>query len=232
MITTSQTKFNWFDELDKDWVDIFTQLNISDYSNNLNTFIEQVYLQNKEVYPVQDRLFDSFNRCYRGLDFVKVVIIDDNPVKDLRSSGIGRGLIEPSFTVSDLPIELRQFRDCICETIFGNQCSLTNFDNSLYDYSLDEDILFLNSSLCVEKDRDYSKVWRPFIIHILQELNKRKENIAYVFLTGNNSDLYKYIDQTKNKIIVNPTSVLMSYSTIFNEIDNYLSDNKIKSINW
>jgi len=114
---------------------------------------------------------------------VKVVVIDNRPVKDIRSSGIGRGIIEKNSLVKDLPIELRQFRDCIYETIYGNQYNNVNFDNSLADYC-DNDMLFLNCSLCIEKDKNYTIVWKNFIRTVIQEINKRKKNVVYLFLTG------------------------------------------------
>ena len=86
-------------------------------------------------------------------------------------------------------------------------------------------MLFLNCSMCVEKDKDYTTVWKHFIRNVIQEINKRKENIAYLFLTGSNLDLRNYIDESKNKVIINPYSMLMSYSTIFIELDEYIEAN-------
>lgn len=222
--TLSKNKdcYNWVEKLGLDWSIALSDLISSDYSKHLGNFIEQIYLSDKEVYPIKSRLFTPFRRC--SLKDVKIVVIDNRPVKDLRSSGIGRGIIESSFLAKDIPLELRQFRDCIYETIFGNQYTITNFDNSLDDYC-DADMLFLNSSMCIEKDKDYTIIWKNFIRNVIQEINKRKTNIAYVFLTGDNSDLYDYIDESKNKIIVNSFPIIMSYSTIFTELDEYIEDN-------
>ena len=214
--------YDWVNEIGLDWSSALCNLTSLDYSNHLNTFIEQIYLSDKEVYPIKSRLFTSFKRC--SLKDVKVVIIDNRPIRDIRSSGIGRGVIEKSSLSNDLPLELRQFRDCIYETIYGNQYSITNFDNSLDNYC-DEDMLFLNCSMCVEKDKDYTIIWKHFIRSVIQEINKTHTNIVYVFLTGQNLDLRKYINESKNKVIVNSTDVLMSYSTIFLEIDEYIEDN-------
>lgn len=223
MVTSlSKTKYDWMKELDTDWAVALSDLKDSEYSKHLNNFIEQIYLSDKEVYPIKSRLFTPFKRC--SLRDTKVVIIDNRPVKDLRSSGIGRGVIESSFLAKDIPLELRQFRDCIYETIYGNQYSMTNFDNSLDDYC-DNDILFLNCSMCVEKYKDYTVIWKHFIRNVIQEINKRKKDVVYLFLTGDNLDLRKHIDENKNKVIVHPFPILMSYSTVFTEIDNYMQDN-------
>jgi uracil DNA glycosylase len=218
----NKSKFNWVKELNLDWSNALSELLDSDYSKHLGNFIDQIYLSDKEVYPIKSRLFTPFKRC--SLKDVKIVIIDDRPVIDNRSSGIGRGIIEPSFVTKDLPLELRHFRDCIYETIYGNQYSITNFDNSLDDYC-DQDMLFLNCSMCIDKNKDYTIIWKHFIRNVIIEINKRKENIVYVFLTGDNLNLCKHIDEDKNKIIVNPFSILMSYSTIFTELDEYIEDN-------
>ena len=218
----NKSEFNWMKEIGLEWSNVLSELLDSEYSKHLSTFIEQIYLSDKEVYPIKSRLFTSFKRC--SLRDVKIVVIDNRPVKDVRSSGIGRGIIEQSSLVKNIPLELRQFRDCIYETVFGNQYSITNFDNSLYDYC-DNDMLFLNCSMCVGKDKSYKIVWKHFIRNIIQEIGKRKENIVYLFLTGDNLDLREYIDVTKNKIIINPFSTLMSYSTIFTELDEYIEDN-------
>ena len=217
-----KNKFDWSKELGLDWSNALTDMLNSEYGENLETFIEQIYLSGEEIYPIKNRLFKPFKRC--SLKDVKVVIIDNRPVKDLRSSGIGRGIVESSTLIKDMPLELRQFRDCIYETIYGNQSSITNFDNSLDDYC-DEDILFLNCSMCVEKYKDYTVIWKHFIRNVIQEINKRKKNIVYLFLTGDNLHLRNYIDEDKNKVIVHPFPILMSYSTIFTEIDNYIHDN-------
>ena len=222
--STSKNKqsYHWSTEIGNGWESEFWDFRNTDYATNLNNFIEQVYLQDKEVYPIKSRLFESFKKC--AFKDVKVVVIDNRPVKDLRSSGIGRGMIEQSSLIADLPIELREFRDCVYETIYGNQYSITNFDNSLDEYC-DNDMLFLNCSICVEKDKDYTIIWKHFIRNVIQELNKKKEKVVYLFLTGDNLDLRQYIDENKNKVIVNLNSVLMSYSTIFTEVDEYIDKN-------
>lgn len=220
--TLFTNKINWEKELTSAWTDSLSELLNSDYSKHLNNFIKQIYLSDKEIYPIRSRLFTPFKRC--SLKDVKIVVIDNRPVKDSRSSGIGKGVVESSILIKDLPRELREFRDCIYETIYGNQYSITNFDNSLDDYC-DQDMLFLNCSMCVEKDKDYTIVWKHFIRNVIQEINKRKENIVYLFLTGDNLDLRQYIDEDKNKVIINPYSILMSYSTIFTELDEYIEEN-------
>lgn len=224
MIFPSKNKnnFDWKKELGLDWSTALSDLLDSDYSKHLSNFIEQVYLSGKEIYPIKNRLFTSFHQC--SLLDVKIVIIDNRPIKDLRSSGMGRGIIEKSTLINDLPLELRHFRDCIYETIYGNQYGISNFDNSLYDYS-DSDILFLNCSMCVAEEKDYTIIWKNFIRNVIKEINKRKENIVYVFLTGDNLDLIDYINEDKNKIIINPFPVLANYSTIFVEIDEYIENN-------
>lgn len=224
MISLSKNKnsYSWVKEIGLDWSNALSDLISSDYSKHLNDFINQIYLSDKEVYPMKSRLFTPFKRC--SLRDAKVVIIDNRPARDSRSSGIGRGVIELSVLAKDIPLELRQFRDCIYETIYGNQYSLTNFDNSLDDYC-DEDVLFLNCSMCVEKDKDYTIIWKHFIRNIIQEINKRKKDVVYLFLTSDNLDLRNYIDESKNKVIVNQFPILLSHSTIFTEIDNYMHDN-------
>ena len=79
--------------------------------------------------------------------------------------------------------------------------------------------------MCVEKDKDYTIIWKHFIRNVIQEINKKKEKVVYVFLTGDNLDLRNYIDESKNKVIINPYSMLMSYSTIFTELDEYIEAN-------
>lgn len=221
-LTKKKKEYDWIQEIGLDWSSVLCDLTSLDYSNQLNIFIEQVYLSGKEIYPLKNKLFKPFHKC--AFKDVKIVIIDNRPVKDLRSSGIGRGLNENSSLIADLPIELREFRDCIYETIYGNQYSITNFDNTLEDYC-DNDMLFLNCSMCVEKDKDYTIIWKNLIRNVIQEINKRKEKVVYLFLTGSNLDLRKYIDESKNKVIINPYPMLMSYSSIFTEVDEYIENN-------
>jgi uracil DNA glycosylase len=219
---TKKKSYDWIEEIGLDWSSILCDLTSTDYSNQLNTFIEQIYLSGKEIYPIRKNLFKPFHQC--AFKDVKIVIIDNRPVEDLRSSGIGRGINEDSSLVKDLPLELRQFRDCIYETIYGNQYSVTNFDNTLEDYC-DNDMLFLNCSMCIEKDKDYTIIWKHFIRNIIQGINKRKDKVVYVFLTGDNLDLRQHINENRNKVIVNPFSTITSYSSIFTELDEYIENN-------
>lgn len=221
MINKDFISFDWHNELGVDWATSFVSLIQSDYSDNLVNFIDQIYLSGEEVYPIRNRLFDSFKKC--PLKDVKLVIIDNSPSKDIRSSGIGRGILEKSSLIADLPIELRNFRDCIYETIYGNQLSANDFDNSLNNYC-DEGILFLNTSMCVTKDAEYATVWRNFIRNVIKEINHRKKDTVFLFLNNDNNDLLNFIDEENNKIILNPTSILMNYSTVFLEADKYLEE--------
>ena len=221
-LSKNKSEINWKKEFTADWFVALSEIFDSDYSKHLSNFIEQIYLSDKKVYPMRSRLFTPFKRV--SLKDVKVVVIDDKPVKDLRSSGIGRGLIEDSSLTKDLPLELRQFRDCIYQTIYGNQYSITSFDNSLDDYC-DNDMLFLNVSMCIDEDRDYSIIWKHFIRNVIKEINERNEKVAYIFLSNTHLDLCNYIDENKNKIIINSFPDLILDSPIFLELDEYVEDN-------
>ncbi len=207
-------------ELGLEWATVLYDFYESEYYTHLENFINQIYISGKTVYPKQDRLFEPFKDC--KYEDIQVVVIDDRPVKNIKSSGIGRGIFTTSTLNSDLPIELRDLRDCIMESIYGNQQNLTIFDNSLYEYSANG-FMFLNCSMCVEENRDFTGVWKNFIRYVLKEIGKRK-NIAYVFLTDNNLDLCKYIDKKNNKILVNPSTKLNRKSEIFLECNEYVYD--------
>ena len=207
-------------EIGLEWSTILYDFYESEYFTHLENFINQVYLSSKTVYPKQQKLFQSFKDC--NYNELQVVVIDDRPAKDLRSSGVGRGILTTSTLNSDLPIELRDFRDCLLESVYGNQMRIIDFDNSLYDYS-ENGFLFLNCSMCVEENKDYSDVWKNFIRSVIKELANKK-NIVYLFLNDNHLDLCKYIDKDNNKIIVNTTSKLSKDSEIFIECNEYLYD--------
>ena len=87
MISLTKTKkvYNWSNEISLDWSLALSNLISSNYSNNLNNFIDQIYLSGKEIYPIKNNLFTPFKKCH--LKDVKIVIIDNRPVKDLRSRG-------------------------------------------------------------------------------------------------------------------------------------------------
>jgi uracil-DNA glycosylase len=210
-------------ELGLDWATILYDFYESEYFTHLENFINQVYLSGKSVYPKQQRLFQPFKDC--SYDDLQVVIIDNKPVKDLRSSGVGRGILTTSTLNSDIPIELREFRDCILSSVYGNQMKLSDFDNSLYDYS-ENGFLFLNVSMCVEENKDYTDVWKNFIRCVIKEINNKK-NIVYLFLTDDHLDLCKYIDKDNNKIIVNTDAKLSNNSDIFLDCNEYLYDTLI-----
>jgi uracil-DNA glycosylase len=210
-------------ELGLDWATILYDFYESEYFTHLENFINQVYLSGKTIYPKQQKLFQPFKDC--SYDNLQVVIIDNKPVKDLRSSGVGRGILTTSTLNSDIPIELREFRDCILNSVYGNQLKLSDFDNSLYDYS-ENGFLFLNMSMCTEENKDYTEVWKNFIRCVIKEINNKK-NIVYLFLTDDHLDLCKYIDQKNNKIIVNTETKLSNNSDIFLDCNEYLYDTLI-----
>jgi uracil DNA glycosylase len=79
--------------------------------------------------------------------------------------------------------------------------------------------------MCIEKGKDYTIIWKHFIRNVIQEINKKKEKVVYLFLTGDNLDLCKYINEDKNKVILNPFLILMDYSTVFTELDEYIENN-------
>ncbi len=68
----NKSKFNWMKEIGLEWSTVLSELLNSEYSKHLFTFIEQIYLSDKEVYPIKSRLFTPFKRC--SLKDVKVYI--------------------------------------------------------------------------------------------------------------------------------------------------------------
>lgn len=211
--------FDWTTEFKIEWAAVLRSLKSSKYGSNLANFIDQIYTSGEEIYPSRESLFRPFRRC--SIKETKIVVIDNRPVRDSRSSGIGRGICDSEFDVKNYPKELKHLIDNIYETIYGNQIPSNNFDNSMFEYA-DQGMLFLNASMCVGKDKEYTIIWKQFMRYIIEAINERKSNVVYLFLTSDNADLYDLIDEDSNKIIVNHTEVLMPYSTVFAEIDEYM----------
>lgn len=218
-IDSTHVLYDWDEKIGSDWKSALEKLIEHSYTDNLVNFIEQIYLSGKEIYPNKNRLFKPFKCC--SLKDVKLVIIDDHPFKSCESSGIGKGTINNSILEKDLPIELVRFRDCIYNTIYGRQYSITNFDNSLKDLA-DNDILFLNSSMTVGKEEDHKLIWRNFIRNVIKTINSQCENVVFLFMTKNNNDLYPLINKENHKIIINTDDILQEDSDIFLEIDKYI----------
>lgn len=220
-INTDRITFNWNLNLGDSWAEKMAGLIAEDYSDDLINFIDQIYLSKEVVYPEKRNIFRGFRAC--DFDDVKVVIIDDMPARDLRSSGIGRGVTEMD-SITQIPTELKMYRDSIYETIHGGyKIKLSSFDNSLIEHA-EQGILFINSSMCVTRHKEYDFMFRQFIRYIIRLINKHKKNVVFLFLSNLQSDLYNEIDLTKHYIVKNPISTIGFQSEIFQKVDEIIYD--------
>lgn len=217
-LTGTMIKLNWDKEIG-DWFDPLYSLLESDYVDDLVSFINEKYKENKFVYPKRSRLFKAFESCkYSEL---KVVMISSSPAMTERSSGIGFGIITNN-EEDPLPAALENLKIVIKENLYKNSENVY-FDTSLQEVA-EQGVLFLNTSMTREVNDNHHVIWRNFIRQVIKTISKGNKDIVFVFLDGENERFEKYIDIKKHYILRNAGTVLPSYSQIINKVENIILD--------
>ena len=200
------------------------------YFKNLLVFLEDE--QNKQtVFPPENDIFNAFSMT--DFEDIKVVVLGQDPY---HGKGQGHGL---AFSVLDgvpFPPSLRNIF-----TEYSSDLGLNMPSSGNLSVWAKEGVLLLNAVLTVRESEANShkgRGWEQFTDAIIKMISDKKEHVVFI-LWGKPAQLKsKLIDKTKHLILKAPhPSPLSSYrgffgSKPFSQVNDYLSENNIKKINW
>ena len=209
------------------------ELNNNGFFDSLNkpiSFLEKELLDNKDISPAIENIFNAFKYC--NFESTKVVIFGQDPYFQ---SGIANGL---AFSVDEdqiIPASLKNIYKEIKDDVGPSK----NKSGCLKNWAK-QGVLLLNTALTVEvsKPGSHSKIgWDNFIYDIIKLINN-KPNVVFI-LWGNHAQKYiRYLTNENHLILYGPhPSPLSAYrgffgSKHFSKCNNYLIRNNLKEIDW
>ena len=209
------------------------ELNNNGFFDSLNkpiSFLEKELLDNKDISPAIENIFNAFKYC--NFESTKVVIFGQDPYFQ---SGIANGL---AFSVDEdqkIPASLKNIYKEIKDDIGPSK----NKSGCLKSWAK-QGVLLLNTALTVEvsKPGSHSNIgWDNFIYDIIKLINN-KPNVVFI-LWGNHAQKYiRYLNNKNHLILYGPhPSPLSAYrgffgSKHFSKCNNYLIRNNLKEIDW
>ena len=209
------------------------ELNNNGFFDSLNkpiSFLEKELLDNKDISPAIENIFNAFKYC--NFESTKVVIFGQDPYFQ---SGIANGL---AFSVDEdqiIPASLKNIYKEINDDVGPSK----NKSGCLKSWAK-QGVLLLNTALTVEvsKPGSHSNIgWDNFIYDIIKLINN-KPNVVFI-LWGNHAQKYiRYLNNKNHLILYGPhPSPLSAYrgffgSKHFSKCNNYLIRNNLKEIDW
>lgn len=213
-----------------EWDNILNDVFNSNEVQKLQEFLESEYNSNT-IYPIKENIFTALKLT--DYNDVKVVIIGQDPYHEPNQA---HGL---AFSVLDgikLPPSLRNMYKEI-ESDLGIQMSGAGDLSSWAS----QGVLLLNNVLTVrahEANSHKGKGWEFVTDKIVEKLNKREEEIIFVFWGNNAKGKQKLITNTKHIVLTAPhPSPLSAYHGFFgckhfSKINDILREHNKKEINW
>ncbi|CAH6421809.1 Uracil-DNA glycosylase [uncultured virus] len=235
-------------ELDNSWKTIIETQHEEEYFLKLNKFLSHCLKSTKgaiKIYPYPDLIFNSMNKT--TFDNIKVVILGQDPYHN--SIQVNGKLIPQAMGLSfSVPIGISI--PSSLKNIFQN---LYNFGHikkipahgNLENWAL-QGCLLLNTALTVQHGypNSHAKFWEPLTDFLIEKISKELSNIVFVLWGSPALNKFKFIDGKKHKIIISSHPSGLSYSKPlrnypafkdfdhFGEINKYLTQKKISTINW
>lgn len=171
-----------------------------------------------ERYPEDKDILRAFSFC--GFDETNVVWIGQDPYHDGKATGLCMGVngkpIPPTLRILNLALE-------------------SEYDTGISDYSLEswakQGVLLLNASLTVAKGKpgSHSKIWRPFVLNLLQKINEKRKDIVWVALGADAQKLLLEIPTIpENNMIKAPHPMVAIYQ---GDIHKFIDHNIFSRIN-
>lgn len=216
--------------LNDEWNELLKEEFKKPYYSKLTESVNQAY-KNSVVYPPAKLVFNALMLC----DFkdIKVVIIGQDPY---HGYGQANGL---SFSVNDgvrkPPSLVNIFKEL--------QTDIPGFDipeSGNLEAWAKQGVLMLNAVLTVEEGKPGSHKsfgWEIFTDALIKLISDKKENV--VFLLWGNFAITKsaLIDSAKHLVLTaaHPSPLARGAffgSKHFSKTNNYLIENKLRSINW
>lgn len=183
--------------IDNEWTDILSKL-IEPYKNDIDKFLKNEIVNNHNIIPNKDDIFNAFKRC--PLSNMKVVIIGQDCYYSRAKNGsiLANGLC---FSVAQecnkCPPSLKTIFDELYDE-YGER----RMNTDLSDWA-SQGVLLLNCALTVREGKagSHMKIWKGFTEDIIKYITKECNNIVYI-LWGEFAKSYsKYIDKSNNLVL-------------------------------
>lgn len=195
-------------------------------------FFTQLEKQNIPYYPEKENIFRAFEICSQ--DNLKCVVLG----QDVYPNGEGTGLAFEVKETYNMTPSLDVLNEAIEKTLSpGSFDILTR--KSLTNLSREEGVLFLNSSLTVEKRNagTHIKYWQPVIQHILQVIDTHYKNIPFVLLGNVAKETARYVYHNQKFETIHPVAIrynpqLIFDDYIFKKVNIFLTEREITPIDW
>ncbi len=218
-------------QLNSEWKEILQDEFSKNYMINLREFLQKELKNHKIIYPHGSEIFSALNST--PFSKVKVVIIGQDPYHGPDQAhglcfSVKKGIKIP-------PSLVNIFKE------LQNDLGFLPPNHGFLQKWAEEGVLLLNTTLTVEKGKagsHHDKGWEFFTDRIIEELNRKKENLVF-FLWGSPAQKKaKKVDDKRHLVIKSPhPSPLSAYrgffgQSPFSKANEYLNRNGISQIDW
>ena len=211
---------------DPKWIKIITEESNKDYLKNILSFLDK---EKDNYFPLKENIFKAFELT--SFDDVKVVIIGQDPYHEENQAHGLAFSVENNKAPKSLQNIFKELKDDL---------GIDRTNANLTDLAI-QGILLLNATLTVRKHEANSHAnigWQVFTDKIIQELNKKDNEIIYILLGNFAISKKELIDVDKHYIIETSHPSFFSAnkgffgSKIFSRTNEELIRSGQKPIKW
>ncbi|UYP46668.1 Uracil-DNA glycosylase [Candidatus Lokiarchaeum ossiferum] len=213
-----------------DWLEALPFFKTEQYSQ-LDQFVRSERSQGKSILPAEEDVFNALK--FTPLEQVKVVILGQDPYPNKRHAhGLSFSIPE---TTPDIPKSLKNiFKE------LESDVGVKKTTGSLIGWAK-QGVMLLNTVLTVEEglsNSHKSKGWEKLTKEIITTISSQRDHVVFILWGGKAQKMKKWIATEKHLILESPhPSPLSSYrgffgSHPFSQVNEYLSKNKRKPIDW
>ena len=214
------------------WSDLLSEEKQKKYFQNILSFLNDEYSQQKIIFPKKSDIFNAFK--YTTFENLKVVILGQDPYHDHNQA---HGL---AFSVQKnikIPPSLKNIYKELSH-------SLENFNEPNHgDLSkwAKQGVFLLNTSLTVEAHKANSHKdigWSIFTDEVIKKISQNKSNVVFMLWGGNAKKKKTLIDSSKHLILESshpsPLSVYRGFlgCNHFKICNDFLLEKKLNTIDW
>ncbi|MHA8099578.1 uracil-DNA glycosylase [Aquirufa aurantiipilula] len=220
------------DLLTNDWKNIFLSELGESYFHSIQDNLSNI-MQNEEVYPSKEAIFQAFNLC--SFADVQVVIIGQDPY---HGKGQAHGLCFSVPSGIALPPSLRNIKK---ELQMDFDVFLTNQDGDLSQWAK-QGVLMLNSILTVSDSKPGSHAdlgWQKLTSLAIEKISQEKEHVVFLLWGSYAQKLAKNVDPKKHLLLYTSHPSPLSANRggwfgnkVFSKTNDYLKAHQKKAINW
>lgn len=214
------------------WKDFFAEIKQKDYSNSLQTFLDEEYAH-FVCYPKRDKILNAFQLT--PLQKVKVVIIGQDPYHEPNqamglSFSVPKGIKIPPSLIN------------IYKEISGEFNCEMDYTNGDLTYLATQGVLMLNSILTVRKGEPLShniSEYKDFFKDVIETLENQYRPIVYLLWGGPARKMAKLLHNPNHLVLEcnHPSPLSANRGGWFGNnhfllANKYLKENGLEEINW